>query len=343
MTADLIPITGAPASPYTRKMLAVLRYRRIPYRFVQNKRDSELQKPKVGLIPIVYFRNQTGSLEPEIDSTPIIRRLEAEFPRRSVIPQNPVTAFLNYLIEDYGDEWLTKAMFHYRWAYPEDVDMAGSILPFYQAGISQSDHQAKELKKIFSERQISRLYVVGSNEITREVIEGSFKRFLSSLNKMLMAHPFLLGNNPSSCDFSCYGQLTQLAHFDPTPSQIVIDNFPRIHAWISVMDDLSGIEDNDEGFLSPDQLSSRLAELLSEIGETYAPVMLANAQSIDEGKSEVETLVKGKKWTQEPFPYQAKCLHWLRVEHSKLGQEDREKLANILEGSGCEKLIKRKS
>ena len=78
MTADLIPITGAPASPYTRKMLAVLRYRRIPYRFVQNKRDSELQKPKVGLIPIVYFRNQTGSLEPEIDSTPIIRRLEAD-------------------------------------------------------------------------------------------------------------------------------------------------------------------------------------------------------------------------------------------------------------------------
>ena len=35
--------------------------------------------------------------------------------KRSVIPTDSALAFINYLLEDFGDEWCTKYMFHYRW------------------------------------------------------------------------------------------------------------------------------------------------------------------------------------------------------------------------------------
>jgi glutathione S-transferase len=189
LTEDLLPLRGSPGSPYTRKMLGIVRYRRIPYRFIQADR-AELPRPKVSLVPVVYFEGADGELVAEVDSTPIIRRLEAEYPGRSVIPDDPAIAFINYLLEDYGDEWLTKAMFHYRWHYAADIDMAGSVLPHY-ADVTQSDERMLQMKKLFSERQISRLYVVGSNDATSPVIEASYVRFMEALNAHLASLPFL--------------------------------------------------------------------------------------------------------------------------------------------------------
>ena len=339
MAQDLLPIRGAPASPYTRKMLAVLRYRRIPYRFIQEVGEEELPEPKVGLIPVIYFRDSTGALEPTVDSTPVIRKLEEEYPGRSIIPGDPVVAFLNYLLEDYGDEWLTKAMFHYRWYYQDDIDMAGSILPFYRAGVNQSDETINNLNKVFAERQISRLYVVGSNNVTASVIEDSYRNFLSGLNEHLKTMPFLLGTRPSSADFACYGQLTQLTQFDPTPSRVAIREFPRVHAWVSKTEDLSGWGKGE--FLTADNLPGTITTLLKEIGRTYVPIMLANARAIDQGLDKVETVVEGKTWEQVPFPYQAKCLQWLRIEFSKLSVEEQDSVMGILNGTGCESLLQK--
>ena len=52
------------------------------------------------------------------DSTPIIRRLEEATRAAQCCPTDPALAFIDYLIEDFGDEWCTKYMFHYRWHPP---------------------------------------------------------------------------------------------------------------------------------------------------------------------------------------------------------------------------------
>ena len=337
MSDALLPMRGSPGSPYTRKMLALLRYRRIPYRFIQSD-SNDLPKPKVGLIPIFYFPDEQGELQAEVDSTPIIRKLESEYPGRTVIPHDPALAFINYLLEDYGDEWLTKAMFHYRWYYQDDIDMAGSILPHY-ADVTKPDDTMATMKQVFSDRQISRLYVVGSNDVTAPVIEDAYKRFMAIFNEHLKQHPFLMGTRPGSADFACFGQLTQLAQFDPTPAKIAVKQFPRVHAWVSKMEDHCGLEPVDQDFIDTDNFPQTLRALLSELGRTYVPVMLANARAIDQGQNEVTAEVEGKTWSQEPFPYQAKCLQWLRIEYARLDDADKEKVDGILAGTGCEQLL----
>ena len=125
-------IFGAPGSPYSRKMRALLRYRRIPFHWGMrdSKEAASVPPVPVRLIPVLVFPGEGGSPdEAMIDSTFQIRRLEAHASKRSVVPPDPALAFVDALLEDYADEWLTKAMFHYRWAYQADIDKAAAVLP----------------------------------------------------------------------------------------------------------------------------------------------------------------------------------------------------------------------
>ena len=170
-----IEVLGTPGSPYTRKMTALLRYRRIAHRTIWGSHfdpPSGYPPPKVKLLPTFYFPTAEGK-EAMVDSTPIIQRLEAEHSGRSVVPEDPLLGFLDRLIEDFADEWLTKAMFHYRWHYAEDAAHASPLLAFWQDLQLDSD-RAQQSSQAFAERQISRLYVVGSNDITAPPPLGAY-------------------------------------------------------------------------------------------------------------------------------------------------------------------------
>ena len=332
---------GAPGSPYTRKMLAILRFRRIPYHFLMGKEaaDDKLPQAKVGLLPTFYLPNEdNGDIEAVVDSTPLIRRFELAFEGRSVIPDNSVSSFINYLIEDYGDEWLTKAMFHYRWRYQADIDKAAKILPLWR-NLSMSNEQLESMSEFIAERQISRLGVVGSNDITAVVIEDSYKRFLQIFDKILQKQDFIFGERPSAADFAIYAQLTQLAKFDPTPAEICLKASPRVYAWTDVVDDLSGREVSETDFTQVDKIKENLSDLLNEIGRVYVPALLANAQAYETGNEEIDTVIDGKTWKQPRFAYQVKCLQSLREMYNTLAAGDKSLLDEILFGSGCEKLF----
>ena len=214
-------LCGENGSPYSNKMLGVLRFRRIPHRWLSMngpEAAGSIQPPGPQLLPKILWEDDTTMN----DSTPMIAELERRYPAngRSVVPNSPALAFICALLEDYSDEWVTKAMFHYRWTY--DIDSAAfgiAVQRGFGAGIESlrtvtqplAPHLnfslseilfvvAGKLANFVAGRQVGRLHdVVGSDETTAPIIEENFIRLLHLMEAHLHAgHEFLLGSRPSS-------------------------------------------------------------------------------------------------------------------------------------------------
>lgn len=350
MTAEQVDhplvLAGQYGSPYTLKMRAVLRYRHIAFRWVlRDSKWDDLPKPPVPIIPVIVYPNADGTHgEATVDSSPQIMRLEGEFDGRSVVPPDPALAFIDSLIEDFGDEWVTKAMYHYRWTYDDDIDKAGQLLPLSR-NLQMDSDQGQQMYEYITTRQIGRRELVGSNEINLTLIEGSYRRLLDIMQEQFATHDFVLGERPGRGDFGIFGQFTQLVKWDPTSMAIAAKHAPKTINWTDRMDDLSWLPiDGDDGWVSLEALPSGTRKLLDEIGRTYAPFMVANAQALTTGADEVACEITAPDGTaatyrQAPFGYQGKCLQWLREEYAALSDDDRGRVDAVLAGTGCEILV----
>ena len=332
-----LTIIGSHGSPYSMKMLSILRYRHIPYAWKIRQWGKPLNIPPtpVNLIPIIILPNTTNAL---IDSTPIIRELEKIYAPRSIIPPRPALRFLDALLEDYGDEWMTKAMFYYRWSFQPDIEKAKTILPQWSM-IAEKNSDIQPVRDMIAKRQISRLEIVGCNKTTAPVIEESYEKTLAVLNKLLQQRPFIMGERPGTADFGIYGQLSQLTLFDPTSSRLAFEKTPRVLAWSDNMSDLSGLDVSDSDWLAPEDAAPRLKPLLSLVGTYYAPFLLANAAALQKGARTVRCEIAGREWVQNAFPYQGKCLKWLREDYASLTGDDKNLADQILAETGAETLF----
>ena len=367
--SDPIKVFGNVGSPYTQKILSLLRYKNIPYTVswgdvVQNLSFLDIQPPKPVLLPTIVLKDKNGSDICKTDTTPIIRYLEGIYKEKSVIPNSSVLRFLNYLLEDFADEWTTKYMFHYRWYFNEDAENAKKMLVL-QHKIDIDDESMNQFSDVIADRQINRLWVVGSNNDTANLIDQSYKRYLLLMENHLKHLPFMFGQRPSSSDFGLYGQLTQLVGFDPTPRNIAYKNSPRTVSWVNIMSDLSGLhdsggigeffgvkgnksdnksklnyfDDNDYGWIDIDNIPDSLIQIFNEVGKVYIPCLIANAKAYENGDEVWETTIDGSIWKQKTFPYQVKCLNWIKDEFNKLSANDKKTTLDLIGGSGCEDIL----
>jgi len=282
---------------------------------------DELPQPKIPLAPCLYFPGDNYA-NGVVDSTPLIQRLDSEFPAKAVAPHDCKTMkFLNDLFEDFADEWLVKAMFHYRWSYDERFNATWLML---LNNPSVDNITISKSAEWFASRQIERLEnVVGVSKATAPIVEGSYVRILQLFNDILEETPFLLGERPSSADFAFYGQFSQLAKHDPTPMRVASEYAPRLDAWCEVMDDMSGLNIEDRDWLEKHELGDAHRTLLREISNIYLPLLEANAAALKAQEKVFACDVEGQKWTQNTFSYQSKCLDILTNAWNTLDAEDK--------------------
>ena len=339
---DPVQLVGGTGSPYTQKMVALLRYRRIPYAIIWGQPETTcdtlgVEAPKPTFMPTFFFE-ESGKFTAHCDSTPIIRRLEADHAGRSVLPGDPALAFIDYLIEDFSDEWCTKYMFHYRWHFAADADNAGTKLPL-SMDVSMPQTAFQQFKDYISQRQIERLWVVGSNEETAPIIDASYRRFLAAMEGHLATQPFMLGRRPGAGDFGLFGQLSQLVGFDPTSREIAHAVSPRTVGWVDRMPDGSGLMPEDSDWVAIEDQPESLRGLLEEIGRVYTPAQLANAQAVMAQEKTWECEIDGARWHQRTFPYQAKCLQWTRDQYGGLSAADQARVDALIAGTGIEPML----
>jgi glutathione S-transferase len=303
-------------SPYSMKLRAVMRYRRLPHIWTVLFPAMSERRFSVRplLLPILCFPDGSE----HVDSTPICEELERSFPgSRSVYPDDPAARFASLLIEDFADEWLTKAMFHYRWNYPEDVAycsrwLASDIYP--QADPRRIDEAARTL----AERQVSRLQIVGCDVANTAAIESGLLDLLEILSRHLERYPYLFGTRPSIADFSIYGQLSQLVT-DPVPARVIREKAQAVFDWVRRIDDASGVVGE---WLPEATQSDTVRDLLALIGRDYLPFLLANDEALREDSSTVSVSLRGRPFQQRPFRYQQKCLQRLRSLYASRDRTD---------------------
>jgi glutathione S-transferase len=221
-------IFGLELSPYSVKVRSYFRYKRIPHEWVVRHLGNmaEFQRhAKLPLIPLVIAPDGSALQ----DSTPIVESVEARYPEPSIHPPDPASAFLSALLEEYGDEWGNKWMFHYRWWYEPDQDSAAERIARWNLPGAPDEDVAK-MAAALKQRMVPRLSFVGSSERTRPLIEASFARAVTLLEAHLAARPFLFGGRPAFADFGLWGQVYE-ASTDPTPGALLRARAPRVLAW----------------------------------------------------------------------------------------------------------------
>ena len=318
-------IFGNEMSPYSVKVRAWFRYKAVPHLWLQRSQHREEfeARARLPLIPLVITPDDRALQ----DSTPIVEALEEAFPEPSIHPDDPALRFLSALIEEYGDEWGNKLMFHHRWH--SEVDRRATALVLARSFLPDGETAAVEaLADQVRERMVGRVHFTGSSEANAPLISRYLDDLLAILEAHLESRKYLFGARPAFADFGLAPQLYE-ASLDPTAAGIIRARAPNVLAWGHRV-----LEPRNDGpFEGWDSLKETLAPLLANAGAFFLPWSRANSDALEAGAESFSVDLPGGAYVQGPQKYHARSLVALRQKYA--AAKDAPGLDAILAKTGC--------
>jgi len=317
-------IFGSEMSPYSVKVRSYARYKRIPHDWIPRgvASDAEYQKyAKLPIVPTVV----TPEGEAIQDSTPIIERLDPLFPEPSIHPEDPALAFVSLLLEEFGDEWGNKLMFHHRWYDPIDARATAQTLARLHMPHATREEVLARADGVF-DRMTKRGHFVGSSDATAPLITDYYIELLDILEPHFATRKYLFGNRPSFGDFGLGAQIYE-ASVDPTCGSIIRGRGQNVLDWCYRMIDPR----NDGPFESWASLAPTMKPLLDYVGRYFLPWTNANAIAIQQQAPEFSVDLDGRAYVQPPQKYHAKSLAVLKTRYREA--TDRAAIDKVLAGT----------
>jgi len=305
MTQALYTLYTMDNSPYSDKIRALLRYKKIP--FVEHTENLETRfsvlQARTGktMVPVVI----TPQDEALNASTTIAGTLETSHPTPATRWRDASMDAIAMLLEDYADEWLVRIMLASRWYHSADAAQNAAIIATGMThGLFGIDFQ--RAARDFPPGIISSVPKMGATPENAEGWYAMVPRILSAMSAVLENDGFLTGSRPHLCDFAFYGMLNQIRR-DPTGYGWITNGPKPVLAWLERLETACKEGGREQGG-DPLADASALVPLVSEAANTYFRMSAANADAVERGSNDPVrvTLAGGFAFEAPPAKYNRK-------------------------------------
>ncbi len=340
-------VFGSNGSPYSVKVRSYLRFKGLHHEWLV-RNSAELQEEharfsRLPLIPTVVTEDSKDGKGFQ-DSTLIIERFEKIHPEPAMYPKSMTASmrFFSELLEEFGDEWANKWMFHYRWANEVDGrsfarrfavemssgrDVVEKLECLRNGGLKPTTQQSEidMISQAVYARMSKRLFTIGSTDETREVIETSFLEFILALEFHFLSgslqRNYLFGMRPTMADFGLAAQIGQCLS-DPTAGELIRLHAPQVAMWCERMQN-----PRVEGAMEQWQtLAPTLEPILKKNVAMFLKWSDAISKAIAAQEKEICVRLGDTKWHQAisgPQRYHAKSLREIRKKLTSRMEEER--------------------